>query len=1187
MGLFDDLPDAQSSVGLFDDLPDANRPTVALDDGSVATVRTIGVGDERGEWVVPTIVNGRAVSNDEAISLWRSGRNPAVAGPFKSIAEANDFGQKLHDSEARRVSKSGLFDDIPPAGNVSLVLSPEEQRKQLYGVRPESGMEAGTDFTKALYVDLPQDIQTGVQKVFQPIEAGGAALFNQLKLGTTPETAVTTGKMDTTPAAQPGVPMVNLPVAEDPGALGAISRFAESLTTPGNLATLPLAPSSKLLQAAFAGQAASGIPVALQRTAEDPSGAITEALLQAGMAGVMGRGALKKAPAKAAPVDSASIEPFRKVDASELQRAMMENQIKPAERKTAFDDLPEAVPTKTIGDTKPSPVMYPTDGSEVAMRKSAERATSAENFPEPVRETIKESPDSFYTRQSMKRVEDAVSSMSDGELSGVPRDSNLYTAAKLEQAQRHFDAGRNEAGYDVFVELEKEGTRLGQLINQFKLLKSANPENIVKAVNEGLRREGMDILNEQQAAKLRELSRQSIDANKAVEKAKNDWLKNPTDENAAIAEKLLTDADAFDLAIQRVVHQYQRRDPFSTTKSVLQGNLLTPISEVANIVGNMSFLPFRAAARTVATGLDVIDAYLRNRPREINVQPLAGTVEAAKGAGRGLKQIPDIALRGTGNVIKGEPRANLQPLRSWAIQFARSPDVPTRKGALPFSDRVALAIEGTFGVPAEVMLRGLGAGDAPFRNAAQARATAEQLSLAGVPRNQWAFAQRFPELFLDEKALARIADETSSAVFQRPSDTLNHMTSWLKGKGKLFDLAVTFVAPYKLTPWNIIAEILSYNPLVAIGKTLHFANKGMIREAEISAGKMAVGSMLTAAGFWLYKKGLIAPSMDQKDEAQKARVLAGQVLPPNHLNVSGLRRAIEGGDPSFKPGDHTVDVFRAGGLAGSMFYMTANIGRDFEKKPDESDAVMMSLLRNSTLEQARFGVNQSFLKGVAGVLQSVTDGSTDRFVNSMANSIVSVPLPNTLSVISRIERDYKVDPRADRLGKEIGNIVRMRLGFAGLDDYLPIKRDLWGQPMRETPEGANALIYHLFDVTKGQQVTDDAVALELYRIWRKTADTSVIPSLPTRSLTINDTTYNLTPDQYSRYAELVGKERRRIVDFLVVNPEFHKLADEYKIEQLERAYTRGLTIAKRQFVLEAGKLSQKPGRAGFNTTPTE
>lgn len=836
---------------------------------------------------------------------------------------------------------------------------------------------------------------------------------------------------------------------------------------------------------------------------------------------------------------------------------------------------------------EPTTTTFPTESESVQMRKSAERATTSEMIPEPVQEQIKTDPESFYRQQSMRKVEDIVTDMSDTDLVAVPRDSNLYTAAKLEQASRLFKRGENDAGYNVFVELEKEGTRLGQLVNQFKLLKGTRPEEVTRLINKTLEKAGKDPLNPAQEREATETARKSKDADRALDESTKAWEKNPTPENAAKAEADLLKANEAGIELQRFVSKFQPRGTASILKSVLQGNLLTPISEVANLVGNVMFLPFRAASRGVASSMDVINNYLTGKKREITVQPLRGTAEALKGFGRGAKQIPEIFLRGTGDTIKGETRAGLHPIKAWINQFSKKPEMPTTGGKLTLQDRVNLAIEGTLGVPAEAMLRGLGAGDVAFKEAAKSRAIATELELAEVPKENWSFAQKFPELFLDKEALQRIQSDTLQAVFQRSSNTLNVITNWIRGKGEWFDLAIATVAPYKLTPWNIVGEIISYNPLVAFGRAINDSRTGNSRAAKLNAGKFVVGSALTAAGWWLYKNGLISPSLDQRDEAQKARVLAGEVLPPNHINISGLKRALEGGDPAFKPGDETADVFRAGGLAGSMFYMTANIGRDFERMPEvPSSEVWGAILRQSTLEQARFGMNQSFLSGVEGLLSAVREGNADNYIRQWGNTVASISLPNTMTVMSRATREYKPEFREDTFRKQMENIVRTKLGVAGLDDYLPLKRGLWGEPMRETPEGRNAILYHFFDVFKNKQVTSDPVPLELFRLWRKTTDTRVIPSLPERSLTIGGNTYMLNADQHSRYAELVGQSRRQITDAIVINPNFHNLPDEKKIDLLDRVYRSGLQRGKALFWQEVGgtgALKEKPARAGFES----
>jgi hypothetical protein len=831
---------------------------------------------------------------------------------------------------------------------------------------------------------------------------------------------------------------------------------------------------------------------------------------------------------------------------------------------------------------------YPVETEEVKTRKSVESAIESEAIPDEVKARLAADPASQYQAQRVapKEGQESVSSlvgrMSEADLSAVPVRSNIYVASKVELAKRLMREGRTDEGYNIFQNLAAEGTNFGQNIYQFTLLKSVDPTYVPRLLNQQLVRAGYDPLTEAQTKVMADKSKASIDANDSAEAAKQKWLKDPTDANAEAVDKAVDAAKEPALELQREMLKRQPKTLPQVLKAVVQGNLLTPISEVANIVGNVNFMPFRAASEGGAAAIDALDAFIRKRPREILFTPGSTTAAGVRGAAQGAKDIPAILKRGQSDVMTGERFRGLQPMKAWKNLLAKSPDVPTVSGKVPLQDRLALAVEGTFGMPAEVMLRGLAAGDAPFKAKAHSQAVERQLNLNKVPAEDRAMARKYPELFLDEKGMQAVHEETLKAVFQQPSETVTSLNRWIRNKGGDWgDLAATLVAPYRQTPWNLIGEIFSYNPLIGGLKAAHEAKKGNIAGAERAAAKATVGGVLTYAGWWLYKNGLLAPSLDDEDEQQKARLLSGQVLPPNHINLSGLERKMNGGSAAFQPGDTTVDTSKLG-LAGAHFYTTANLGRDFEKKPRGTAENAAAWLQNSIMEEARYGLNQSFLKGTATALDAVRTGQTDEFIRGLENTLLSIPVPNTVSAVSRATSPNKVVVKDDSKLKEFDNILQQRLRAFGLGKDLPVKRGLWGEPIPETPEGSNPIAYHFLDITKNQQVTADPAANEIYRLWRKTADTSVIPTPPSASFEFRKQNYVLTQEQQSRFQEIVGPYRKRIVDTLVNNPNFQNLDDAGKARLLTRAYSTGLRLGKTEFLAERGaELEAKGKKAGF------
>jgi hypothetical protein len=71
-------------------------------DGSVSTVRTMSIGTEQGETLIPTVYNGRQHSEQEAVKHFQ--QTGGHFGVFSSVDAANRAAQELHDSHARKLA---------------------------------------------------------------------------------------------------------------------------------------------------------------------------------------------------------------------------------------------------------------------------------------------------------------------------------------------------------------------------------------------------------------------------------------------------------------------------------------------------------------------------------------------------------------------------------------------------------------------------------------------------------------------------------------------------------------------------------------------------------------------------------------------------------------------------------------------------------------------------------------------------------------------------------------------------------------------------------------------------------------------------------------------------------------------------------------------------------------------------
>jgi hypothetical protein len=81
----------------------SNRPQVKNPDGSTSTIRSISINEEGREILLPTVINGKVVSNEEAIAHYH--QTGEHLGVFADQQSADQMAQKLHEEEAQRPRK--------------------------------------------------------------------------------------------------------------------------------------------------------------------------------------------------------------------------------------------------------------------------------------------------------------------------------------------------------------------------------------------------------------------------------------------------------------------------------------------------------------------------------------------------------------------------------------------------------------------------------------------------------------------------------------------------------------------------------------------------------------------------------------------------------------------------------------------------------------------------------------------------------------------------------------------------------------------------------------------------------------------------------------------------------------------------------------------------------------------------
>jgi hypothetical protein len=848
--------------------------------------------------------------------------------------------------------------------------------------------------------------------------------------------------------------------------------------------------------------------------------------------------------------------------------------------------------TRTI--QRPSAVEVP---PKMEARAFAERVAAAPGVPPVIRETVAKSPRASYLPQNIEQVVDQVSVATPEQLNADLGNakSNTRVASGMELFNRLINEGRTQEAANLSLTLAESGTTWGQLINQFKLLKSASREGVIQLVTKSMAERGREITPEQ-ATKLGDAMDQyrgAVDAVKRAEMRMKDAANKGDVRGERVASGLADMADALraeaDVALNE---QIARINPSTATDlflSMVQGAVMGPISIIRNVLGNTINIPLRELADLTAMGIDSALSGGKNNSYDIRSR----TLKRIEAFGKSLPAAKRIMLKGSeGNPYElgsniGNP-LNFQ--RAWRNLFeamsGEYKDVPVIRNVA----------EATIGVIPDIMLRMTQATDVPFRQAERARVISEIGRQRGLSESQIRVANRNPKLMLisDEaraagqrgftaEDLGQIEFEAARSIFQQD----NAATQGVAGINQFIREKTPLYIPYRLislfqkTPINVAAEILQFTP----AGVLRNWSKMSPKERNTATARLIVGTTVAGAYAYLYDKGVITPNLDTPGETNKARELAkaGGIMPPGTINTSALRRLVRGEDPSFRPGDSVKDL-SALGTSGAIGLMVGTTRR-IQERSKTSDPDFLSLGKGAALSGINFVMEQQFLKGVSDFIKLMSQesaNSLDRFAKNLAITAASPISPNILGAARRAEREYLPSIGGEGFIKDAVNEVNQRYAALGLaipgvkdPNAMPVRRDLWGEAVEQTPKGENPWTYNFFDAWKSRSIEADPLNASIYRLWRKTADNNAIPSVPNPSLTFHNKTFDrMNPDQYDRYSQLVGFYRRGLAERVFTSGQFQQGSDEIKLKLLRSAYDKGAEIGKYRFLKELRESGQ-------------
>jgi hypothetical protein len=879
------------------------------------------------------------------------------------------------------------------------------------------------------------------------------------------------------------------------------------------------------------------------------------------------------------------------------------------------------------------PIELPATPKGIGYRQAGVKMVKDPFLDRGVREQLAKSEDIKYAKFGQKALQDALANESDDVVRGIFESGTApqKVVANAELINRASKQNDVKSLIDLAKTRIKLPTEAAQTVAAMRTLPSATQNGYLATLSVFLDKNGRTLTQPLliEARNLFKLQARTRSTYETLAKTARDTLDDIDIQKAIQAEKRFVEsAFRFQNFESRLV---PKKFFAETLPTVIQGNLLAPLSLVTNLWSNaVSSLP-RAMGRQGAfisqevarafkksVGLPVAERTVSSPISLAGARRVGETVKAfVRGGGEGLAGLKrGISAEG---LLSGEKIRGFQPAQAfrqfWTGSGLAKPVLNGWKGLGQAGlDRARLAAETVLGVPPETMLRLLQLGDTPFRRMAQARLLAESAQLQRVSKisslnnelskllskpkttatdsakiqdirsqiesigkrelgKEISVATRLPSA----EALGKIEQEAAEAVFQQdtPLSRAALSVSNMFGLGNRVGLARTLgktIIPYAKTPANVIDEMLDYSlpGYALVTKGIPAMQSKDARGVHMAIGKTLTSLTIGAVAKTLSDAGVIGGSAE---DSEKTRDIQYKTLPPRTINLSALERFAEGDSTDLQPGDRVMNLEKMGIVGGML--ATWN---EASKATDKGEFISPEFLTALVPETLSFAMNQSFLKGTNSLLSAMLDGKRDRMDKWIANyfgTVSSIVFPNTLSAVSRAMSDslpekIKIkDIEGEDTTERTLNLFGevLKRKIPGYAEDLPRKIDIWGREIPQTPEGADPVMYNFFDFTKSREATYDKTTLAIYKLFKETENGDVIPPKPLEQFMIGNEKYRLSPELYEKYSKIRGRANRAAAEALLGDSGFKRLGSEDKVRALKSAYSQVGSDARKEFLI--------------------
>lgn len=405
-------------------------------------------------------------------------------------------------------------------------------------------------------------------------------------------------------------------------------------------------------------------------------------------------------------------------------------------------------------------------------------------------------------------------------------------------------------------------------------------------------------------------------------------------------------------------------------------------------------------------------------------------------------------------------------------------------------------------------------------------------------------------------------------------------------KNKVGKFAKDALMPFVKTPLNVAKAGMEYNPAGLI-KTIVYdsvqLNKGNISVNDYidNLSKGLTGTGISLLGYVLADLGILKASGD--DDKDKENFEEEQGKQRYSMTIAGKTVSLDWVAPVGIP------LF-VGAEIHNLFKQSKN-EKNTEKSTEEDNLLNQSVKSGANLLNAMATsmnpmTEMSMISSLTNALSSYNkETAFGELGINMGKSYINQYVPTLLGQTAKTGDEYERSTKSTKTGIVEKNVDQLwnqiKSKVPGLRQTLPIKTNIWGDNVKQEVNLPLRAFNNFINPATVKGVSTDQVDKELNKLYDVNNNSSVLPEILQKTLSIDNQKYRLTNKEYADYTKKYGETSYKLINDLIKSKDYKTMSQEQKEEAISNIYSYAKEANKIDY---ANKVNAKVKESTLYTT---